>query len=228
MKFSAIVLDDIQRFAIVPMESILNRLRLVYHQLSIYHQLSQPKRKRKKAMNQIPPMAQEIQDIKQTFYCGSGVGVYRGEAVTLQEWALSNPTQWVIGKLRASDSHLFEKGVVCELLQTALILAHYLQSEPVKNHLQNLDEISLSHNCPYTRGQKTDEPSLPEQYESAECPLQNLMLRKLKLLISQYSGEFPRCPFERIIDLLNQGLNHSGTEPCRKWYLPEHSWSFEL
>lgn len=218
MKFNAIVLDGIRRFAIVRMESILNRLRLVCHQISICHQLSRPKRKMEKAKSQTLLMTQGIEGIKQTFYSGSGVGVYRGEVVTLQEWVLSNPAQWVVGKLQPSDAHLFEKDIVCKLLQAALILAHYLQSEPVKNHLQNLDEISLLHNCPYTKQQKTGEPSLPKGYENVGCPLQNSVLKKLTPLLYQYSVESPRCPFERIINLLSKGLNQSGKEPTKENY----------
>jgi len=208
MRFSAIASYGVQRFVVLPIKFSLNQLRLAY-----YHQLSKRRSQMDKEEHQTILMARGIEGIEQTFYERAGVGVYQGEVVTLQRWVFSHPHQWVIGKLRPGDSRLYQKDIVCELLQTALILAHYLQFDVGKNHLRNPDEIQLLSNCPHAKQQKNGEGSFSKGYENAECPIQKLMSKRLTPLLYQRSAESPRCPLETIIDLLNQGLNQSGKEP---------------
>jgi hypothetical protein len=208
MRFSAIASYSAERFVVLPIKCLLNRLRLV-----CYCQLSKRRSQTDKEEHQSTLEARGIEGIEQTFYEQAGVGVYQGEMVTLQRWVLSRPHQWVIGTLRPLDARLYKKDIVCELLQAALILAHYLQSDVATNHLQNLTQIPLLRNCPRAKEQKNGEGSSSKGHENVECPLRNLIPKKLTPPISQYSVESPRCPFETIIDLLNEGLNQSGKEP---------------
>jgi hypothetical protein len=157
--------------------------------------------------------AQGIEGIMQTFYSGVGVGVYQGEMVTIQKWVFSEPHQWVIGRFQAPDSHLYQRDIVCKLLQAALILAHYLQSDAGKNYSQSPNGIRLSRNCPHAKPQKNAEDTLSKECENVECPLPDLLAKESVPPLYQHSPECPQCPFERIIDLLNGGLNQSGKEP---------------
>jgi hypothetical protein len=208
MKFSGMALYGAQPFVISPIKSSLNQLRLAYRR-----QLS--KRTKRMGKGEFQPIltARGLEGIRQTFYNGAGVGVYQGEVATLQKWVFSLPHQWVIGKLRPLDSHLYQRDIVCKLLQTALILAHYLQFDAETNHSQNPNEIQLLSHCPHARQQKNGEASVSEGYENVECPIQKLIAKRQMPRIYQDSLESPRCPFEIIIDLCNQGLNQSGKKP---------------
>jgi hypothetical protein len=209
MKLSGMALYNVQRFVISPIESLLNRLRAVYH-----HQLSRRRKQIDEGEYQPILTAQGLEGVRQTFYGGVGVGVFQGEAVTIQKWVFLQSHQWVIGKLQPQDSHLYQEDTVCKLLQTALILAHYLQCEPEKNRSQSPDEIQLLTKCPHAKQQKSGEGSFSMGCESVECPLQKLLAKELMQLLYQHSPEYLQCPFERIIDLLNQGVNESGKEPA--------------
>ncbi len=194
-------------FANVLLKSSLNLLQF------FYHQTQKQRNEIDKGEYQTTVTARGAEGIRQTFYAGTGVGVYQGELVVLQQWVFSNPPQWVIGKLRPSDVHLFEKGIVCELLQAVVILAHYLQSESVKNHLQNPIEISLLRNCPRAKQHGKNKVSSLGEHENVECPLQKLAARKQMPLIYQDSVESQRCPLDLIVNLLNLGDNPNAREP---------------
>jgi len=137
----------------------------------------------------------------QTFYSGVGVGVYQGEMVTIQKWVFSEPHQWVIGRFQAPDSHLYQRDIVCKLLQAALILAHYLQSDAGKNYSQSPNGIRLSRNCPHAKPQKNAEDTLSKECENVECPLPDLLAKESVPPLYQHSPECPQCPFEGSVPL---------------------------
>jgi hypothetical protein len=210
MKVSELASYGAQRFASLGRRFSLNQLRVACHR-----QLSKRRNQRgKEEYTKSILVARGIEGIRQTFYSGVGVGVYQGEMVIIQKWVFLKPHQWVIGKFQALDSHLFQRDTVCKLLQTALILAHYLQSDVGMNHSQNPVEMRLLNDCPHAKRQKSDEDTFSKECESAECPLQRLIAKKQMPLLRQYSPEAPRCPFEGIINLLSEGLNQSGKEPA--------------
>jgi hypothetical protein len=203
MKLSVLASCGVQRFVELRERFSLNRLRVACHR-----QLA--KRRSQIDKGDYPKAtltAQGIEGIMQTFYSGVGVGVYQGEMVTIHKWVLSEPHQWVIGRFQALDSHLYKRDIVCKLLQATLILSHYLQSDAGKNYSQSPNGIRLLRNCPHAKPQKNAEDTLSKECENIECPLPNLLAKELLPLLSQYSLESSKCPFEAIIDLLNQGLN---------------------
>jgi hypothetical protein len=208
MKFNVAPLHRLQGFAIHSVKFLVNPLLLVYRHVC-YGEVSKQRKQIHKGMSRgCYLMAQGTEGIRQTFYGGqTGVGVYQGEPVIILKWVLDSPHQWVICKLRPSLVHLLRRDIVCELLQVAWILLRYLQSASVKNRLQNSGEIPLWHNCPHTRQHQNIDIALSEECENPECPLQNLLGKQSLPL------ESPKCPYEEIIDLLNQGLNQSGKEP---------------
>lgn len=211
MKLSVLASCGVRLFAVLRERFSLNQLRVAYH-----HQLSKRRSQNdKETHTKAILMARGIEGIKQTFYDGVGVGVYQGEMVTIQKWVFSEPHQWVIGRFQPLDSHLYKTDTVCKLLQTAWILAHYLQYDGGKNHSQSPNEIRLLSNCPHAKRQKNGEDTFSKECENAECPLQRLIVKKQMPLLQRYSPEAPRCPFEGIINLLSDGLNQSGKEPPR-------------
>lgn len=189
---------------------ITRKRALVLHLLqSVYHRLPVRKNGRDKGEALLTLTAKGLEGIRQTLYLGNGVGVYQGEAVTIQEWALSNPPQWVIGKLNTSDLHLFERDIVCELLETALLIAHHIQSEPSMNGLQNQDEISLSHNCPHTKLHLMNGTSSLRDKDNFVCSIQQWISQLSKL--PNHGGQL--CPFAGIIYPPLGTVNHNGKEP---------------
>jgi len=200
---SAFVVDKTRRFVSVAVKSISNRLRLVYRHW-VFGEASKQRNPIGKEEPQAIEIAQGAEGIRQIFYGGeSGVGVYQGEVVILLKWVRDTPQQWVICTLSPSLVHPVQKDTVCELLQAAVILAHYLQCASGKSHSQNSAQTPLLHSCPHTRQHETDGLSLPKVHGNPVCPLPTL-LAQLVPQLCRYSPESPKCPFEKIINLLNE------------------------
>jgi len=108
MKFNATVFDKTRQLVIIPIESIWNRLRLVYHQW-FFDEASKQRNQIGKEKPQVIEIAQGAKGIRQTFYRGeSGVGLYQGEPVILLKWVRDTPEEWVICRLKPSLVHLVQ------------------------------------------------------------------------------------------------------------------------
>jgi hypothetical protein len=181
--------------------------------LQFVHRYRQEQKNEREEGDILIPLHLGIEGIQQSYYSGVGVGVYQGEFVIILRYAASEPACWIVDKLRTPDFHLLKMEDAYKLLKLAVILARHLLCDAPMNDLKNQAEIPQWNYCPHAIKLEQNEPSYLAGDVNAICPLVNLLEKELLPLLRQYPLESPQCPFERIIDLLNQGLNHSGTEP---------------
>jgi hypothetical protein len=204
-----------QRFAIALRRAVRNRLQSVRYQSQ--------KQKSGIATGKSHLMsltARGIEGIRQTWYGGTHVGVCQGEFVTIQEWVLSNPHQWVVDRLRPSDFDLFLKPeMVCELLELAVLLGGHVPHEPSMSDSRNRVGIPQRNYCPHATGHEPSEPSSPVDVSNPICPLLSQLLEQLR----QSSQERPtECPYMRMVKQEHWGVNQSGKEPLRSGNLTDY------
>ena len=193
-----------------PRQSAVALRKIVHHMSQFVCHLHQEQRNETEDAELLPPLYLEDEGIWQRFYLGTGVGVYQGEFVTIQQWALSNPAHWVIGTLHFSDFHLLKIGLVYRLLRLAVILGNHLRFDSLMSDLKSRDEMRRWSDCPHTIEPQWHEASYSVDDVNATCPLLYRLLEQLR----RSNQECPTtCPFIAMINQEYWSVNQSGKEP---------------
>lgn len=142
-----------------------------------------------------------------TIYGEIGLGVYQGNLLVFGQSANHTgvPRRWVVDKLHAAYLCRIRRDIPCLLFQAATIILQSLQSSPVMQDSQKVDQIELLKHCPHSIEQNMMQFSPSNEGNIAECPDIEQLLRLLRQHNQGCQKEYPStCPYSTANNSANQ------------------------